>query len=542
MIDSYKYTLYALFLLPLFIMACKTVQMGGDLSPLLPEKQYRVTYEFTFDSAKEEIFVKAFIPQSNEHQNIQMLESQYSQFPLRIKKGRNGHLARWEYVHSSSDTMVQISPEIDTDAKIRYTFSYVGRELRYNLGDKLPFPKEIPDSLLAYLEPSEHIQSEDPEIQEKARQVSGGTQNLTTVLRRLYSYTYKIPRIKSSELMDAKTCMKDRQASCNGRSRLFVAMARSLDIPARLVGGIILEEGSKRTSHQWVEAYVEGNWVPFDALNGHYASLPAHYMELYKGDEFLIRHTPRINFDWIFHIEEEILSSQRAKAQNPLMKNPFQDPILIRLSALGMSIGFIKILLLLPVLGLVVVLCKNVVGLKTIGTFLPAILGISLHYSGLLYGILMLGVVMLWVRLMYKPLEKWGLLQSPKLVVLLTGVVCIIMLISLLGISGNSGGDSTATFFPIVILTFLSERFARKMDEEGIIDAGKLLGQTLLVALACYIVFSASFLESLLMLFPELLLVVMGVTLLVGKWIGLRLLEYVRFRNLLADKLTKVYK
>ena len=532
---SFRYTIIALFLLPILIMACKTVQMGGDLSPLLPEKHYRVTYQFMFDSPKDEIFVKAFIPQSNEHQNIQVLETYGSEFPLRIKKGVNGHLARWEFTSSGIDSTASLSQVNNDIPKITYTFSFIGREIRYTLANKLPFPTDFPDSIKPYLEPSEHIQSDDSEIQEKALEISGGMQNMTSVLRRIYSYTYKIPRIQSSELMDAKTCMVERQSSCNGRSRLFVAMARSLHIPARLVGGIILDEGSKRTSHQWVEAFVQGNWIPFDALNGHYASLPAHYMELYKGDEFLMSHTPDIHFDWMFHIEEEILSSQRARAQNPAQSNPFKDPILVRMSQVGMSIGFIKILLLLPVLGLVVILCKNVVGLKTIGTFLPAILGVSLHFTGPLYGLLILGMVIMWVRLIYQPLESWGLLQSPKLVVLLTGVVLIILLSSSLGINRNSGAGSPTTFFPIIILTFLSERFARKIDEEGMVDASKLLGQTLIVALACYVVFSASFLEALLMLFPELLLIVMGITLLVGKWIGLRLMEYVRFRSMILD-------
>ena len=536
MTGTYKYTILSLFLLPLLIMACKTVQMGGDLSPLLPEKQYRVSYEFMYNSSKEKVFVKAFVPQVNEHQSIQVNSSDPPEISFKVKKGPNGHRARWEKVASSKDSARGFSLFGASEEIIRYTFTYSGREITYLLDNKLPVDQFIPDSLRVYLAASKYIQSEDPLIERMAIRVSKGKKDLKKVLGHIYEYIYDIPRIKSSELMDAKTCLKGQKASCNGRSRLFVAMARSLGIPARLVGGIILETGSKRTSHQWVEVYVQGSWIPFDALNGHFAHLPAHYMELYKGDEFLITHTPGIEFDWMFHIEEEILSSQRAEIQVPLSGSPFLDPFLSRLSLTGMPISFMKILLLLPVLGLVVTLCKNVVGLKTIGTFLPAILGISLHYSGMLNGFLMLGTVILWVVLMYKPLEAWGMLQSPKLVVLLTGVVFIILLFSLLETAGKQAGDTSMNFFPIVILTFLSERFARKLDEEGLIEAGKLLGQTLVVAIACFIVYSASFLESLLMTFPELLLAVMGTTLLVGKWIGLRVVEYVRFRKLVFEK------
>jgi transglutaminase-like putative cysteine protease len=55
------------------------------------------------------------------------------------------------------------------------------------------------------------------------------------------------------------TAAKLGEASCNGKSRLFIALARRAGIPSRLVGGVILSTGVKRTSHQWVEAYVSGH-------------------------------------------------------------------------------------------------------------------------------------------------------------------------------------------------------------------------------------------------------------------------------------------
>ena len=83
---------------------------------------------------------------------------------------------------------------------------------------------------------------------------------------------------------DALTALRLGEASCNGRSRLFVALARRAHVPARLVGGIILENGTKRVGHQWVEAWVAGRWVPFCPTNGWFAEIPAHYLTLYHGD------------------------------------------------------------------------------------------------------------------------------------------------------------------------------------------------------------------------------------------------------------------
>ena len=525
--QSLQHTIWALFALPVFIMGCKTLQREGDLSALLPEKRYIVTYDFSFSNPGKPTFVKAYIPKSNEHQRIEVLPSPSPGWSFSIRKDRRGHRAKWM---SKEDPDLLDNPA--HTQHILYQFSYYGRELIYTMEEDLPLVQGIPDSVQRYLKPGEHIQSEDSLIKETARRVSRNGSNMRVVLRRLYSYTYKIPRIKSFELMDAKTCLIEWQASCNGRSRLFVAMARSLGIPARLVGGMILKEGSKRTSHQWLEVYVHGTWIPFDALNGHFARIPANYMELYKEDEFLITHTPRIDFDYRFHIEPSVIASHRTLA--PFLVSPGKDmnTLVGTLTEAGISLEFIKMLLFLPILGLVVTLFKNVVGLKTIGTFLSAILGISFHYSGLGLGLAILFSVILWVLLIYKPMDHWGMLQSPKLVVMLTGTVWVILLQTYLFVSWQPDPLSTLPFFPIIILTILSERFARKVEEDGKWEALQILGQTLVVALACYIVYSSPFLEALLFTFPELLLVIAGITLWVGNWIGLRLSEYIRFHRI----------
>jgi transglutaminase-like putative cysteine protease len=58
-------------------------------------------------------------------------------------------------------------------------------------------------------------------------------------------------------------------------------MARKLNIPARLAGGLVCETGRQAGGHQWVEVCANGHWVPFDTINDHFAELPAHYLRLY---------------------------------------------------------------------------------------------------------------------------------------------------------------------------------------------------------------------------------------------------------------------
>ena len=530
---SFKYTIWALFILPLVFIACKTSTWNTSYHDFLPKKEYIITYKFSYENKGRPTFIKAYIPQSNEHQWISSIHSHTPDMELKTLWDESGTRARWDQKLSKVHAF-QRQPQSLERLKIHYKFTYSGRKVEYLLDDHLPVHQEIPDSLKSYLLPETYIQSDDSDIMALANGLSKDHYDLKRTLQSLFSYTYQIPRIKSSKLMDAKTCLKENRASCNGRSRLFVAMCRSLGIPARLVGGIILENKTKRTSHQWMEVYIQGEWVPFDALNGHFASIPAHYMELYRGDHFLITHSPNIDFDYTFQIEGSTSAGNPSQSSSEVFidSGTFFWPD--KLLTYGLPRNFLKLLLLLPLLGLIVALCKNIVGLKTIGTFLPAILGVSFEISGLGFGIIILATVVLSLFILSKGIESWGLLQTPRLVILLTGVIASLILVFHLSLMLGYPSLLSTSFFPIVILTLIAERFTRKVDESDLKEGMMILGQTILVAFACYLAYASPLLETLFFTFPELILAVLAFNLLLGKWIGLRITEYVRFKQLLA--------
>ena len=75
----------------------------------------------------------------------------------------------------------------------------------------------------------------------------------------------------------------------------------------------------------------------------------------------------------------------------------------------------------------------------------------------------------------------------------------------------------------------MAERFARAIEEDGYQKAVGTMMQTLIATSFCFLVFSSTTIKTLLLIFPEFILLIMIVTLLLGKWIGLRLSEYKRF-------------
>ena len=68
--------------------------------------------------------------------------------------------------------------------------------------------------------------------------------------------------------VDALTTLREKRGRADGMARLFVAVARSIDIPARYVTGFTAVDGALRT-HAWAEIWDQRNgWYAIDPVTG----------------------------------------------------------------------------------------------------------------------------------------------------------------------------------------------------------------------------------------------------------------------------------
>jgi hypothetical protein len=375
--------------------------------------------------------------------------------------------------------------------------------------------------------PEEAIQADAPEIAAALHRIGADRGSLTSRLRAIHRFTSGLRYRPFKGMTDALTSLRLGEASCNGRSRLFVALARAAGIPARVVGGLVLEPGSKRTSHQWVEVWVAGHWIPFCPTNGHFAYLPERYLTLYRGDEALFTHTSDVNFDYRFETTTSLVPSERARTWTPAIN------AWALFERLGLSFALLRTVLLLPVGALVVVLFRNVVGVPTFGTFLPALIAAAAGETGLLWGTLGVLLVIAAVVVVRWAFHRLALLHSPMLAILLAAVTTTMLGVSLL--ADRAGLDRLAyvALFPIAVLAITAERFYLGLSERGLKHAAKELLGTLVVMWACYVVINSLALQVLVIGFPEVLLAVVAANLYLGRWVGIRVAEYVRFRRIL---------
>jgi len=79
----------------------------------------------------------------------------------------------------------------------------------------------------------------------------------------------------------AKRALERRRGDCTEFADLTVALARALEIPARTVGGYVVESDSVLRAaeyHNWAELYFDGAWQLVDAQRGAFAESADRYI------------------------------------------------------------------------------------------------------------------------------------------------------------------------------------------------------------------------------------------------------------------------
>jgi len=511
---------------PLGLMGFKLLVLGYPLKGLIPALSYQVELAMQVDGHGDRITIETFLPRSDARQTVLGEQQAPGVFVQnQMSEGLN-RIASWE------------ASAVNGRQDLRYTVLVQTKPIRYVLPEGMPIPDRYAEQLRPYLQSEEGVQVDDPLILERVNQILPPDQerNVSDSLVAIHRHLQDdFTNRNFSGYTDALTALKLGEASCNGKGRLFVAMARRINIPARLVGGFIMSGGSKRTSHQWVEAYVNGHWVPFDTINDHLAEIPSNFLALYYGDEVLFKHTGNINFQYRFATTKKLVP--RYEAQQVLGDSIFNMVNFYAIfERVGMSQELLKVLLMIPLGAFITVVFRNVIGVETFGTFLPALIAAAARETGLLWGIIGFVLIIAITAKIRRGLDWLQLLHSPKMAVILAVVVLVMMTLTASGVYLGLFELAQMTLFPIAILAITAERFAIISEEQGVGKAMQLMFTTIIVTAAAYAVMSSMFMQSMFLAFPELLLVVMALNIWLGRWVGMRLMEYYRFRHLLRTE------
>lgn len=120
-----------------------------------------------------------------------------------------------------------------------------------------------------YLAPEPLLESDAPEIRAEAEHAVRGIAGPRARAERLVRYVNgRLEKKPTLSLPSAREVLRTKVGDCNEHTALYVAMARALGIPARIVVGLAAVGGAFYY-HAWAEVYVEegrgrGLWLPVD--------------------------------------------------------------------------------------------------------------------------------------------------------------------------------------------------------------------------------------------------------------------------------------
>jgi len=204
--------------------------------------------------------------------------------------------------------------------------------------------------------------------------------------------------------------------------------------------------------------------------------------------------------------------------------------------AAGVPANTIVLLLLLPVVATVIAAARHLIGLRGFGIFLPAALSVVFVATGPLVGVglfLVIVMVSILVRFVFR-LLKFKLQYLPRMALILWFVVLGVLGVLFLAPFIKQPYFANVSIFAVLILALLAEDFTRVQLGKSFKTALTLTSETMLLALISFLFLTLKPIQEFALKNPEtLLLSVAAVDYLLGRYVGLRLLEIWRFRKLL---------
>ncbi|MHB1000849.1 MAG: transglutaminase-like domain-containing protein [Armatimonadota bacterium] len=150
------------------------------------------------------------------------------------------------------------------------------------------------------------IESSSPEIITCARKIVG-KEKRPYMQARMLSQWVSVNVKATYDVFNgtALETLRSRRGACHEYSILFVALARSLRIPARQVSGWAIS-GTTSTGHFWAEVFVAGRWIEIDPGTGKLV------------DATYVRHKPNL---WVRLEQVQVLTFQNGKVITEIDKS-----------------------------------------------------------------------------------------------------------------------------------------------------------------------------------------------------------------------------
>ena len=345
------------------------------------------------------------------------------------------------------------------------------------------------------------------------------------------SFTAELLKVIRDGQDERVTRIQEDIEGAQGPASMASFVLNSAGIPARVVNGIRLEDRQQRAALlTWIEIYSSGEWLPVDLKTG-LQDEHGNLLRWWIGSEpiYSIEGVSRSNVNLSVKQHMESALTEAIWKGNKTLEALYD----ISVFSLPIDLQLVfAVLFLVPVGSLVSSFLRQIIGVSTFGVFMPVLVALAFRETQLLAGIVMFSLIVTIGMVFRSYFDRLQLLMAPRLGAVLTIVVIIIYALSLITFKLGINAGLSISLFPMVILTMMIERMSVMAEESGLNNALKAAAGSLFVAICAYLVMNNDAIGYLIVTFPELLLVVLSLHILLGRYNGYKLTEYYRFRAL----------
>ena len=503
---------------------------------------------------KSQILNLSLIPQMvddvwNVHMSVRPKGDQFS-FSFPIPKSGPGVKVSDEkirskgfevFIDTSSDSnLATWSSKEPIRGRVSYTARVDLKPLSYKNIPK-DYTETYPKGLQKYLEVPELIPEDNEAITTLESAILEGSEDKTSLIRKIYYYVEEEIQ-RNTDIKTIHETLNTGKGSPLVKARLFNVLARRNKVPSRIVvmtrmPGLKQSKDTKLRFTFANEVYLNGKWIPVDTNRGYFGERPDNFMMIHRNFEEVEKFISKKNVTYAIQAERARINRyNKAEFKKEVIRS---DSVFSKLSLyrlpLPMQTMFMTILLI-PVGTLVLSLARNIIGIPTFGIFTPILLTLFFKETSFGFGLLFFSVVVFIGIFERYVLDKFYLLAVPRLSIILTMVIMLMLGYSFFSSDIGFISQKHLAFFPIVIVTTIIERLSIQITEEGIVNTLKTLVGTLVIVILVYSLYFISPLEMFMFTNPELLLTVIGLLILIGKYKGYRISEFLRFRDLVKQK------
>lgn len=347
------------------------------------------------------------------------------------------------------------------------------------------------------------------------------------------SFTHELlVRLNNEKSNDSIQLLKEGIKTPSEWVERIISILQGARIPARQTNILLLNDGvihGKLTP--WLQVFNGKKWISFNPKTAK-SGMPDNALTWHYGDDTLI----------------DIDGGKRAKIEFSVYQQ-FQDVTTVALQQANINQSWVmsfslfnlpvqtqnvyRILLMIPLGALLIVLFRNLVGIKSFGTFMPILIAMAFRETELMWGLFLFSLIIALGLLIRFYLEYLRLLLVPRLAAVLIIVIILMLFISLLSHNLGIERGLSIALFPMVIMAMTIERMSLVWEERGPAESIQQGLGTLFVASCSYLLMTEAHLQHLIFVFPELLLILLAMTLLLGRYTGYRLTELWRFNAMI---------